>query len=30
MDLMKSGWILTYLRLTRSPRLQPLLQEATL
>lgn len=26
--LMKSGWILTYLRLTRSPKLQPLLQEA--
>ena len=24
MALMKSGWILTYLRLTRSPRLQPL------
>jgi hypothetical protein len=22
--LMKSGWILTYLRLTRSPKLQPL------
>jgi hypothetical protein len=27
---MKTGWMLTYLRLTRSPRLQPLLQEAAL
>lgn len=27
--LMKSGWVLTYLRLTRSPKLQPLLQEVT-
>jgi hypothetical protein len=26
---MKSGWVLTYLRLSRSPTLQPLLQEAT-
>jgi hypothetical protein len=25
----KSVWVLTYLRLTRSPKLQPLLQEAT-
>jgi hypothetical protein len=30
MALMKSGWILTYLRLTRSPKLQPLLPEAAL
>jgi hypothetical protein len=29
MAFMKSGWVLTYLRLTRSPTLQPLLQEAT-
>ena|SRR5687768_8591417 len=28
MALMKSGWILTYLRLTRSPTVQPLIQEA--
>ena len=27
--LKKSGCALTYLRLTRSPKLQPLLQEAT-
>ncbi len=26
----KSAWVLTYLRLTRSPKLQPLLQEATI
>jgi hypothetical protein len=25
----KSAWVSTYLRLTRSPKLQPLLQEAT-
>ena len=30
MALMKSGWVLTYLRLTRNSKLQPLLQEATL
>lgn len=29
MAFMKSGWMLTYLRLTRSSKLQPLLQEAT-
>ena len=29
MALMKSGWVLSYLRLTRSPKLQPLLREAT-
>lgn len=29
MAFMKSGWILTYLRLTRSSNLHPLLQEAT-
>lgn len=28
MALMKSGWVLTYLRLTRSTKSQPLLQEA--
>ena len=29
MAFMKSGWILTYLRVKRSPKVQPFLQEAT-